>query len=33
MIEPKRHEVVGFSPLPGSVVHNAEGHAPRIGSR
>ncbi|TKS63129.1 MAG: hypothetical protein EWM73_01784 [Nitrospira sp.] len=25
MIEPKRHDVVGLSPLPGSVVHNAEG--------
>jgi hypothetical protein len=25
MIEPNRHEVVGFSPLPRSVVHNAEG--------
>ena len=25
MIEPNRHEVVGFSPLPGSVVHKAEG--------
>jgi hypothetical protein len=24
MIEPKRHDVVGLSPLPGSVVHNAE---------
>jgi hypothetical protein len=25
MIEPNRHEVVGFSPLPGNVVHKAEG--------
>jgi hypothetical protein len=25
MIELKRHDVVGLSPLPGSVVHNAEG--------
>ena len=25
MIEPKRHDVVGLSPFPGSVVHNAEG--------
>ena len=25
MIEPKRQNVVGFSPLPGNVVHKAEG--------
>jgi hypothetical protein len=25
MIEPKRHDVVGLSPLPGSVVHHAGG--------
>ncbi|TMQ27597.1 MAG: hypothetical protein E6K65_13795 [Nitrospirae bacterium] len=25
MIEPKRNDVVGLSPPPGSVVHNAEG--------
>jgi hypothetical protein len=25
MIEPKRQDMVGLSPLPGSVVHNAEG--------
>lgn len=25
MIESKRHDVVGLSPLPGSVVHNAGG--------
>ena len=25
MIEPKRNDVVGLSPLPGSVVHNAGG--------
>ena len=25
MIEPKRNDVVGLSPLPGSLVHNAEG--------
>jgi hypothetical protein len=24
MIKPKRHDVVGLSPLPGSLVHNAE---------
>ena len=25
MIEPKRHDVIGLSPLPGSLVHNAGG--------
>ena len=28
MIEPKRHDVVGLSPIPGSFVHCAEGQCP-----
>jgi hypothetical protein len=30
MIEPKRHDVVGLSPIPGSLVHSAGGRCADI---